>query len=114
MRNKKPRGEHGIDQKLDLIVGLLEVLITRTYRILVREGKIMATLDQLVTAVTEEDTVEASVLALLVAIKAQLDAALANSGIKPEDQAKIDAVFAAVEASKAKLADAIVANTPAA
>ncbi len=63
------------------------------------------TLDDVLGAVTDEATVEDSVLALLTSIKAQLDAAGGN-------QAKIDAIFSGLQANKAKLAAALLANTP--
>lgn len=71
----------------------------------------MATLDDILTSVTSEEAVDDSIITLLTGIKAQLDAILAG-GVSPEVQAKIDAIFAKAEANKAKLAAAIVANTP--
>jgi hypothetical protein len=75
-------------------------------------GRIMATLDDIIASVDSEDAVDDSIIALLTGIKAQLDAVLAG-GITPAQQAKVDAIFAKVEASKAKVAAAVVANTPA-
>lgn len=69
-----------------------------------------ATLDQLLQAVQDESTIEDSVIALLVSIKAQLDAAL-SAELTPAAQAKVDAIFAALEANKTKLSDAVTANT---
>lgn len=82
-------------------------------RILVQQGeKIMATLDEILSSVDAEDAVDDSIIALLTGIKAQLDAVIAG-GLSPAVQAKVDAIFAKVEASKAKVAAAVVANTPA-
>lgn len=73
----------------------------------------MATLDQVLQDVTDESTLDDSIITLLTGIKAQLDAVLAG-GLTPEVQAKVDAIFTAAEANKAKVAAAIAANTPAA
>lgn len=70
-----------------------------------------ATLDTLLQAVQDESTIEDSVIALLVSIKTQLDAAL-SAELTPAAQAKVDAIFAALEANKTKLSDAVTANTP--
>ena len=65
---------------------------------------IMATLDDLITKVTELDSVEDSVIALLTDIKAQLVAA-------GQDPAKLQALSDSLDAEKAKLAAAVAANT---
>lgn len=75
---------------------------------------IMATIDQLVTDVNEESTLEESVITLLNGIKQQLTEALSGANLPPAVQAKVDAAFSQLEANKAKLADALTANTPAA
>lgn len=72
----------------------------------------MATLDSILQSVTEEDTVDDSMIALVRGIKAQLDAAIAG-GLTPAAQAKVDEIFAKLEASKAKMGAAVVENTPA-
>lgn len=61
-----------------------------------------ATIDDILAGVTEEATLEDSVITLLTN-------AMQNQGIPQE---KIDAVIAALEANKQKLNDAITANTP--
>ena len=78
-----------------------------------RIGILMATIDEVLVGVTELDTLEDSLIALVQNIKAQLDALLANQGIPAEVQAKIDAVFAQVEANKTQVSEAVIANTPA-
>ncbi len=70
------------------------------------------TLDQVLQSVTDESTLDDSIIALLQGIKAQLDAVLAG-GLSPENQAKVDAIFAAAEANKAKVSAAVTANTAA-
>lgn len=71
------------------------------------------TLDQLLQEVQDSSTVEDSIISLLTNIKTQLDAAL-SAELTPAAQAKVDAIFAALEANQAKLSDAMLANTPAA
>lgn len=69
------------------------------------------TIDDLITAVQEEDTLIDSVSTLVTGLKTRLDEAL-KGAITPEVQAKIDGVFASIQADKQKLSDAIVAGTP--
>lgn len=61
-----------------------------------------ATIDDILAGVTEESTLEDSVITLLTN-------AMQNQGVP---QAKIDAVVAALQANKDKLNAAITANTP--
>ena len=68
------------------------------------------TLDQLLAKVQEETTLETSIIALLGSIKAQLDAAL-SAELTPAAQAKVDAIFAALEANTGNLSAAVTANT---
>lgn len=72
----------------------------------------MATLDETLASVTENETVGDSVVALLTSLKARLDEALSGTTLPPSVQAKVDAIFAASEADKTKLQEAILANTP--
>jgi hypothetical protein len=96
-----------MDKKFDIVIGLLFHLERKV-------AIIMAKIDDLVQAVQDESTVEDSIIALLTSVKAQLDAALANTTIPDDVQKKIDSVFATVEANKAKVAAAILAKTPSA
>lgn len=73
----------------------------------------MATLDETLASVTANATVGGSAIALLTAIKAQLDAVLSGVTLPAGVQAKVDAIFTASEADKAALETAILANTPA-
>ncbi len=77
-------------------------------------NKMSATLDQVLQDVNDESTMEDSVITLLNGIQSQLAAALSGATLPPATQAKVDAVFAGLEANKTKVAAAIVANTPAA
>lgn len=69
----------------------------------------MATLADIQTAVTNEQTVEASVITLLQTLSADLKAALAAN-----DPAAIQAVVDSINTNAAALAAAVTANTPAA
>ena len=80
-------------------------------RIAQQQEGMMATLDEVLASVTAEDAVDDSIIALLVGIKAQLDAVLAGN-LTAAQQAKVDEIFSKVEASKVKVENAILANTP--
>lgn len=69
-----------------------------------------ATLDDVLKDVTDESTVIDGISTLLSGLQQQLKDALANAA----DKAKVDAIFAAAESNKAKLAKALTDNTPAA
>jgi len=71
------------------------------------ERKTMETLDTVSQKLQEETDAELAVISLLGTIKADLDAA-------KNDPAKIQAIADRIDANKAALAAAIVANTPAA
>ena len=71
------------------------------------EKRIMALLDDILTDVEDEETVEESMITLLT----NLSAAIAAAGTDP---VKLAALKAKIDADKQKMADAVVANTPAA
>jgi len=100
-----------LDSKLDQILRNQEWMIRALQIIHGKEIKIMATLEDLVADVAEEETVGDSVIALLHGIKTQLDDVLKNAKLTPAQQAQVDAVFTKMESNKAKLAQAIVDNT---
>ena len=106
--------KHQINEKLDLIILLLCRQDARLSHLTRKVRRIMATIDQVLQDVTDESTLEDSIITLLTNIKAQLDAALANTTIPADVQAKIDSVFDGIEKNKTKVAAAITANTPAA
>jgi hypothetical protein len=90
------------------VLALLVVL--NVYETLLSNGRlrrIMATLDDLVAKVTALTAVDDSVVALLVDLKAKLDAAIASG-----DPAKIQAIADALGEQTQRLADAVTANTP--
>jgi hypothetical protein len=70
------------------------------------------TLDDVLKDVADESGLEDSLIALAAGLQAQLNAALAGE-VTPAGQAKVDAVFANLEANKAKLAAAVAAPAPA-
>lgn len=72
-----------------------------------KENYIMSKIDDLNTAVSEESTVIDSTVTLLTNLTQMIKAA-------GTDPAKLDALMTSITANKTKLADAVVANTPAA
>lgn len=91
-----------IHRKLDRILALLNDIL--------QEEEIMAgEMDVLTAAVAAEATVEQSVIALLVGVKAALDNLIAT-GATP---AALTALSATIGANTAVMAAAVVANTPA-
>jgi hypothetical protein len=94
---------HFEDEKINLILQLLNHI----------KGKvdhIMPTLDEVLADVADEKTKIDSLTTLVAGIKKQLDDILAGQ-LPPEVQAKVDAVFAGVEANKAEVQASIDANT---
>jgi hypothetical protein len=85
------------EKKLDEVLRLL-------HQIIGKEGQIMASLDDVITDIEQQDTVIDGVTALINQLREDIKAAAG-------DQAKIDKIFASVEGQKAKLAAALVANT---
>lgn len=77
--------------------------------------EIIMNLDALHAAVEAEVSVTASAVALIEGFQAQLDALkAAQEAAGMADQSAVDAMVAQLEASKASLAAAVSANTPAA
>lgn len=74
-------------------------------RILKKEDTMATKLDDLIADATDESTVDDSIIALLTSINAQLAAA-------GTDPVKLDQLKALIDANKAKIAAAVVANTP--
>lgn len=70
------------------------------------------TLDQALESVTSNGTVGDSAVQLMTTLKTRLDEVLSGVVIPPAVQAKVDAIFNASEADKAKIEAAILANTP--
>lgn len=89
--------DQAIEQKLDRILQLLKF----------QGEKIMANVQDILTEVTRQGTVDDSILALVT----QLEANAAAAGVT---QVQIDQIFSQVKANNDKVAAAVVANTPAA
>lgn len=70
--------------------------------------------EDLETKVTALVSASDAAEALLVDIKARLDAIIAGGGLSPEAKAKLEALTAAIGKEGEDLAAAVVANTPAA
>ena len=80
-----------------------------------KEIRQMATLQDVLSSVTDERTRIDGLVALTSGLAQQLkDALQAGGQLTPEIQAQIDAVFGAVESNKAAVQAAIDAGTPAA
>jgi len=100
----------GFGQVIDnqrVLLGMLNQTNTLLNQVLAQEKTIVATLADVQAAVTAEDTVIDSAVTLIQGLAAQIKALPAN-------QAAIDALAADVTAKAKVLADAVVANTPAA
>lgn len=80
--------------------------------IIQNQETIMASLDQILTDVTDESTAIDGISTLISGLKQQLADALAGTTLPPATQAKVDAIFAAAEVNKGKIATALAANTP--
>lgn len=72
----------------------------------------MATLDEVLASVADESTKIDSLSTFIAGLKQQIADALAGVTLPPAVQAKVDAVFTAVEANKAKVVTAMDANVP--
>lgn len=86
------------------------ILIGQQRQLLDRMENLMATLDEVLADVTEEGTKIDSVMTLIDGLKKQIDDL--NLNLSPEEQAKVDAIFAGVEANKGKVQAALDANAP--
>jgi hypothetical protein len=73
----------------------------------------MATIDDVVAAVSKETTDTGSLVALTTTLKAALVDALSKVGqLTPAQQAAIDSVFDSVNSNDKAVADALAANVP--
>lgn len=73
----------------------------------------MATLEQVLSDVTEEGSRLDSLSTLITGLKQQLDDALSGTTLPPATQAKVDAIFAQAEANKGKIDAALNTGVPA-
>jgi hypothetical protein len=79
-------------------------------RILANQEKIMASLDDTLAAVQAETTSENALVALVVGLKKQIDAAMGGQ-LTPSQQMRLDQIFNQVVANKKAVDDAVTANT---
>ena len=94
---------------LDRILWRLDYIIALLWAMLGEESKMAGELDSLRSQVEQTVTVERSAIVLLQGLKTALDAAIASG-----NPAALTDLSAQLGASAGALADAIVANTPAA
>lgn len=87
-------------------------LLEKCDLILANQEKIMASLDDVLSEVTDESTRLDSIQALIDGIKKQLADALAGTTLPPAVQTKVDAVFAGLTTNKGKIDTALNANVP--
>jgi ATPase subunit of ABC transporter with duplicated ATPase domains len=104
----------GLDQAFVELVKLAASGIRKLERIEQKLDKIMATLDDVAKDVADESTLIDSLSTLIDGLEQQIKDALSGATLPPAVQAKVDAVFNGAESNKAKLAAALVKNTPAA
>lgn len=72
----------------------------------------MATLDEVLAKVTEQDTRLDSIRALIVELKQAVADALSGATLPTAVQEKVDAVFAALEKNSAEIDEALNTNVP--
>ena len=93
----------------ELLQQFMRVFLHEFHSLTQKVNSMATTLDDIVSKVNDLGSVEDGVVTLLTDIKSKLDAAIASN-----DPAKLQALSDSLDAQKQKLADAIVANTPAA
>lgn len=71
------------------------------------QEKSMATLDEILSDVTDETSMIDGLGTMIAGLRQQVADAVAKTGLSTDDQAKIDAIFAAAEANKARIATAL-------
>ncbi len=99
------RQQVDISAKLDRVIALLTAVI-------VKEGRIMASIEEVITATEEQKTVLDSLVTFVQGLKDQISNQVDD--LSAAQQAQIDQIFATVQSNTQEAADAMVANTPAA
>jgi len=94
-----PRWAAALQRQNNIIISKLEAIV--------------ATLDQVLTDVTDESTRLDSISTLIAGLKQQVADALSGATLSPAVQAKIDQVFQAAETNKGKIDTALNTNVPA-
>jgi hypothetical protein len=92
------------------ILEALQSILLRLTKIESNQEKIMALLDNLTAAVTNETTVEQSAITLIAGLAAQIQTLINNSG-NTVDPVALQKLVDAMTASQAALAAAVAANT---
>ena len=98
-----------VESHLAVILRKLDAITAGQKTIIQRESDMAGELDNLKAAVAREATVLASAKALLIQLKAKLDAAIANG-----DMGQVQALSDQINADLDGLAKAVTDNTPAA
>jgi hypothetical protein len=100
----------------DTLAAKLDAILLQLHSISERETNIMATLatlDTILTKVTEQTTITNGVVVLITGLRQQILDAGTAAGLSPEVLAKFDAILATVDANSAVLSSALTANVPA-
>lgn len=93
--------------------GASEELRAKVDLILTKLETSMATLDDVIAKITEQDTALDSVRALITGLRQQIADVLNGVTLPPAVQAKVDAAFAQAEKNSAEIAEALAENVPA-
>ncbi len=100
------------EQAFNWLKEAVEVLLLRTEALEMKVEKMAKTLDEVLAAVTSEDTKIDSLITLVTGLKQQLADALSGVTLPPATQAKVDALFDNVTAKAAAVQAALDANVP--
>ena len=91
---------------------VLHRIETKLNSILIKEIEMDKTLEDVLANVAESNTLMESITVLVAGLKDQLAAALTD--LSPAQQAKVDQIFAEIDANQEKMIAAVGSNTPAA
>jgi len=103
-----------LDKEIQQLQATCNQILKTVTAIQTTEGKVMATVQDVINEIAAERSVEDSVVALLDAINAQLVDVKAQLAASGADASALDAVIAQLKANEDKLTDAVTRNTPAA
>lgn len=101
-----------LDALVHRLIHLVETQSGLIEQLLAQGEKIMPTLDEVLADVQSEKDEISSLTAFIAGLRQQIADALLGQGISAEAQAKIDAIFAGVEANKQAIHDAMVTPPP--
>ena len=96
--------------KVDTLLARLKLVDTARLEELMADTH--KSLDDIISDIQDLKTREDGLVELVGGIQQQLKDALAGVNLTPDQQAKVDAIFDAVEERKKSIQDAIDANTP--